>query len=158
MFLALPMGEADSQNETHRSEQLPIITNNFWLYIAVAQLATCEVPITIVSAAAGWIVGAAYHKHPLFKSWRLPRVLTSFIDGSAHRRNIQQRKRIVPGDTFGTDMRTPEFEQIQAGQQPAELDIQQLMTVMNLSHEVAAQALSAANNSMEQAIENLLVT
>ena len=141
-----------------------IVTDKVFLYAIAAQLAASSLPGSLIAAATGWLVGALYHSNVISKSWRLPSMITSRIDTKAVNTTIritpavqEFRPRTVQGmamgDVLGTLAGTNERPDLAP---PAESDVQLLMSMMNISREVALHNLSAANNSIERAAENLL--
>lgn len=152
VFVSLPAGQQNNSNtDLSLHKDLPIITDNTWLYLTAAQLATCELPLTLIGATLGWIIGAMYHTAVLPNSWRLPLALTLFLDSP-----VRRTRRSPAARSDQHNDAHPTLAPRGSLQPPSDSDIQQLMTVMNLSYEAATQALSTAGNSMERAIENLL--
>lgn len=154
VFFELPSAEmAHHQKQNIRGHGFALITDNIWLYVAVIHLATCEPSLTLIASATGWAVGAAYHYNVLPKSWRLPAIFTDWAKGTVLKSGAK------PGRVRNDDATTYEHanrDRLLVASPPSETDVEELMMVMNVSHEVAKQALSAANNSLERAVENLL--
>lgn len=135
-----------------------VITDKIWTYGMALQLATFHHPISIVGASIGWLMGGMYHAGYLPNSWRLPSLLTSIIESKPANTTIRP---VAPEDDHIGRSRTSDRVEPAPRRQvspPSEADIETLTTMMSISREMAIEALNNAGNSVERAVENMLMT
>lgn len=147
---------------TNESQPTLQVTSKVWVYGAAVNLATCRFPGSLIGAITGWIVGSFYHRYSVLPAtWRLPSVFAFLLDQKPTHTILNRRSSPHEFRTRDTLGRTQDLHDAQAQvtnrmPAPSESDIHTIMSMMNVNQEVAAQALAAAGNSMERAVENLL--
>lgn len=142
------------------------ITDKVWMYALAGQLATSRMPSSFIGAAAGWFIGALYHAGYLPKGWRLPSIFTGWIDERPQSTIIRERDDVAP--EARTRQRGPARHnqadiaatrtQSQPVQAPSEAEIENLMSMMNVSREVVIEAWNVSGGSFEATIDNLLAS
>lgn len=135
-----------------------MFTDKFWIYALATQLATCRLPVSLVGAATGWLIGSIYHTSLPLSRWRLPWFISKQLQGTTTSTVLKER-----------DSHTPEFRARSTAQQepvpergsanvraPTESEIETLMSMMNVTRDVAMQAITLAGGSVERAIDRML--